>query len=71
MVTPQKRTAITRRRKKSDSSSSEESEALDYTISPQTQFFQNRISTPYPSEMLTRQIGKSCHNNRQTIFVTR
>ena len=48
MVTPQKITPITRRRKKSDSSSSEESEALDYTISPQTQFFQDKISTPYP-----------------------
>ena len=48
MVTPQKRTPVTRRRRKSNSSSSEESEALDYTISPKSQFFPDKISTPFP-----------------------
>ena len=48
MVTPQKSTPVTRRRRNSDSSSSEESEALDYTISPKSQFFPDKISTPYP-----------------------
>ena len=48
MVTPKKVPLSRGDKKKTDSSSSEESEELDHTISPKTQFFPARISTPYP-----------------------
>ena len=48
MVTPKERTPTTRKHQENGSSSNEESEELDYTISPKTQFFPDRISTLLP-----------------------
>ena len=58
MVTPPKSTPVTRRRKEGDSSSSEESEELDYTFSPKSQFFPDKMSTPYPPKRFSENLVK-------------
>ena len=50
MTTPRNRTPIVRKHKESDSSSSENSEKLDYTISPKTKLFPDKISASHPQK---------------------